>query len=151
MKKKFIIFSLLVSTLFFLSFSYVNAADGGEMTQGIRNIVGGGENVVSDVAGGVTGAVKDGVNALENGGKAIVDGTKNTADNMMNNDNKDNNNRDNNRNNNNYTATRTATNYNAGTDNTSSMFTWFIVIITAAAIVTLIWGYSRERKSENKY
>ena len=90
--------------------------------------------------------MKSGVNAVGSGVQGIANGARD----MMNPN--EENNTDGQRtttNNNGYTATRTAT--TTDMDTTSNMFTWFIVLITAGAIVALVWAYMRERKTSNGY
>ena len=65
MKKKTFISSIIVIIISLFSVSYTFAADnniGGKMVNGIRNTVGGAENIVEDAGSAVGRAVQDGMN-----------------------------------------------------------------------------------------
>lgn len=157
MNKKIFISTLLIITLLLissLSFATENTLlqDG---VNGVRNFVGGAENVIEDTARGAAGAIKNGTNNVENGLNTAVDDMTNNNDNMNdNNNNNDDNNymagtTDNNNNNGNYTAARTAT--FMGMDGTT--WTWFVIGIVGIAIIALVWAYSMQdtRREHNRH
>lgn len=137
MKKKFIFtFSLIaLSIIFACSYSFAANNIGQEAVDGVRNFVGGAENVIENTANGVISGVRN-----------ITGDTENT---LSHNDNMG---AMNNRNNNpteDYTATRTATR-TATTDNnslmgiSSTMWTWIIMAILGVALIALVWYYSKQ-------
>lgn len=145
MNKKIFISTLLIVSLLIASTSCF-AADNNTTWQdgvnGVRNVVGGAENVIEDAAQGTAGAIKNGTNNIESGlNTAVDDMTNNNNNNNENNNDTDNymaGTIDNNNNNGNYTATRTAT-FMGMTGNT---WTWFIIGIVGIAIIALVWAYS---------
>lgn len=171
-KSIFVIAFVLVSVIF--SYSFVFAADaknvGNDVVNGVRNTVGGAENVVEDAAKGAAGAIKNGVQAVqdtaggdnnqaqkntENMGNDVKNTTenvgndvKNTAENVGNDTKNAAENVGNGINktgNNAYTATRTATEKTGETTKnwmSSNVWTWIIVGIIAIVIIALIWYYA---------
>lgn len=160
-KSIFVIAFVLVSVIF--SYSFVFAADaknvGNDVVNGVRNTVGGAENVVEDAAKGAAGAIKNGVQAVQdtaggdnnqaqkntenmgndvkNTAENVGNDTKNAAENVGNGMNKTGNNA--------YTATRTATETTGETTKnwmSSNVWTWIIVGIIAIVIIALIWYYA---------
>ena len=142
-KKLFLSILFLIITISFC-FSYSFATN--NPVDGVRNVVGGAENVVEDAAKGVTNGVREGMNKVENVGR-------NTAD-MIGGNNKDNSTftgmlTDDN-NGGDYTAQRTTTrnaNANAagnifGTN--STLWAWLTMAILAIAIVALVWYYGKQ-------
>ena len=146
-KKILFIFGLLISLIFTFSITFSFATDGTNMindaANGVRDVVGGAENAVE-------GAVKD----VTNGSKNVTGNMENTMNNI-----------DGNRNNNNseigatnntgYTASRTATETTT-TDGTflgmsGTMWTWLILAVATVAIIGLVWYYSRQISSTNRY
>lgn len=161
MNKKIFISTLLIISLLLissLSFAAENTLlqDG---VNGIRNFVGGAENVIEDTARGAAGAIKNGANNVENSLNTAVDDITNNNDNMNDDNNNNNNNNnddnnymvgitDNNNNNENYTAARTAT--FMGMD--GNTWTWFIIGIVGIAIIALVWAYSmQETRTEHNH
>jgi len=164
MNKKIFISTLLIAILLFIStLSLATDDNNNTMLQdgvnGVRNIVGGAENVIENAVHGAAGAIKDGTQNLENGLNSAVDdmnNNNNNENNNNNNNNTDNNNNDhnlanftNNDNNGNYTATRTAT--FMGMD--GNTWTWFIIGIVGIAIIALVWAYSMQdtRREHNHH
>lgn len=149
MKKK-ILFSTILAFAIGLMFSFSCVlATNTNPVDGIRNVVGGAENVMEGAAMGITNGIRNATGTMTNG-----------MDNMTNNNNTDNNNMANNQNrvtgaiktdNNNrggYTATRTATAFEEPTLLGINMttWTWIIMAIAAAGIITLIWSYTRQKE-----
>lgn len=122
MKRKFLL--VIVFTFLFLSIAISSLAMDNVMN-GVRNFVGGTENMVENV---VTD-VKDGMRDTGN----TVAGM--TTDN----------------NNNGYTATRTSTDDVTVAGMTTNTWTWIIVGITGAAIGILVWSYMRQRNKNDIY
>lgn len=148
MKKKLYIALFIFSTVLAFSFSYTLAANSVDPAQGIRNAVGGAENVVEDAGKGLASGIKN-----------ITSGAQNTMENATDGNNKaqgtTNNASAQNRstgamttdNNNNYTATRTAT--TTGDASTflgmnSTAWTWLIMAIVGVAIIALVWMYAKQ-------
>lgn len=144
MKKK-ALFSTLVALCFGLVFSFSSVfATNTNPVDGIRNFVGGAKNMMEDAASGLTNGIRNTTGAMANG----MDNTFGTDDNNTNTNNEvigfmttDNNNGG-------YTATRTATGYTEPTlfGINVTTWTWIVMAITAVAIITLIWSYTRENK-----
>lgn len=127
MKKKFVFSTIAFLSILFFSFCSVFAAD--DMKDGVRNAVGGAENVVEDAAKGTVGAVRNGIDNIGNGARNTVDTARSSMDN----------------NNNNYTAARTNTSGEvtfAGMNATG--WTWFVMAISAALIIGLVWYYAKQ-------
>lgn len=143
MKKKLYITILTLLAILTFSISYTFASNNMTAVDGIRNVVGGAENVVENAGKGIVDGVKNvtsaGQNTMENvtGGartqtqnadNRIVDGTANG-----------------------YTATRTTTTRAATGTNTgtflgmnSTAWTWLIMAIVGIAIVALVWMYAKQ-------
>ena len=145
MKKILIFFAFTIITLMF-SATYILATDTGvqndamKATDGVRNVVGGAENVVEDTA-------KDGANGIKNGINTVGNDTGNTNNNGQNNGTANTN--DGTTNSDAYTATRTATNGDVGTNGVmDNAWTWIIVAIIAIVIIAVIWYYST-RSNDN--
>ncbi len=141
MKKKAFIISIVAIIISLFSVSYTFAA--GNMQDGVRGAVGGAENVIEGAGNAVGKAVQSGVNTISDGAKGVGDAAKNTVGAMTNNGN----------NNNGYTATRTATTRGATTDmqDTTTMYTWVIIGVTAVGIGVLLWSYFRQNNANNLY
>ena len=156
MKRKALIISIIAVIISLFSISYTFAANDkiGNMANGIRNAVGGAENVVEGVGNSVGRAVQSGMNTVGNGARNVGNATRNTIDNagkatqntvgaVTNN------------NNDGYTATRTNANLrttNAETGMFSATpYVWFIIAATAIAIGVLLWSYFRQNKRNNLY
>ena len=164
MNKKIFISTLLIAILLFIStLSLATDDNNNTMLQdgvnGVRNIVGGAENVIENAVHGAAGAIKDGTQNLENGLNSAVDdmnNNNNNENNNNNNNNTDNNNNDhnlanftNNDNNGNYTATRTATDDATVMGMTSTAWTWIILGVAAIAIIAVVWYYSMQFTNNN--
>ncbi len=155
-KKLLISVSVIVAIIFSFSVCFANNMmnEAGNMLQdagnNIRNIVGNAENAVEDTARNISGASKD---ATEN----ITQKANNIGNEMMNSTNNQNNTEYNanfnNNTDNDYNATRVAT---TGTANNATfmgmdanMWTWLIVGIAAIAIISLIWYYTMQLRSND--
>lgn len=143
MKKKFYITILTIIAVVALSFSYTFAANDIPVVDGIRNAVGGAENVVENAGKGVVDGVRNitnaGENTMENVAGNIGNGAKNAGNKMAGALTTDNN----------YNATRTATNATGGTflGMNSTVFTWLIMAAVGVAIVALIWMYAKQNNT----
>lgn len=144
MKKKIALFAIIIlSSIFIVTYSFADNDMLGDATNGIRNFVGGTENVIEDAAGGVRNFFTDNQNTTEN-----VTYNNNNSDNiaysnytssaMTQNTN------------NNYTATRTA----ATTSADNSLFgmgptAWTLFILAVLGIITvgLVWYYGTQKES----
>lgn len=145
MKKK-ALFSTLFALCFGLIFSFSSVfATNTNPVDGIRNFMGGAENMMQDAATGISNGMKNTTGAMENG----MNNTFNTEnDNMMANNTEVMGSMITNNNNGGYTATRTATGFTEPTlfGINVTTWTWIVMAITAVAIITLIWSYTREKK-----
>lgn len=140
MKKKTLItmITLLFVFIFGICSSFAANNIGQEAVNGVRNVVGGAENVIEDAAGDITGGVRNGITG-------VTDKTQNVTEGAMTSDQSGNNG---------YNATRTtaremtngATNGFLGMSATT--WTWIIIAIAAVVIIALIWYYARQ-KNEN--
>lgn len=139
MKKKTLIAT--ITTLFVLIFciSYSFAANniGQEAVDGIRNVVGGAENVVEDAAGGIAGGVRNGVTGVKDTAENVTNGAM-TSDNT---------------NNGNYNAARTtSTRMSTNEANTflgmnGTTWAWIIMAVVGIIIVGLVWYYGKQQES----
>ena len=142
MKRK-ILFATIISCIILLfSVSYTFANTGlDNVTNGIRNFVGGTENALEDAGSAITGTVRNGMNTLGNGAQNVT----NDVAGAMTDDNNNDNNGD-------YNATQTATTRAINTDTTgtyNNMWTWVIVGITAVGIGVLIWSYMTQKRNNS--
>ncbi len=142
MKKKTCI--AIVTTLAFLLFgvsSFANNDMATDAVEGVRNFVGGAENVVEDAASGIAGGIRQGISDLEDGAENST--TDNTMRGGMTTD----------TNNNGYTATRTAT---TGTGENTFLgmgrTAWTLFILAAVGIITvgLVWYYGKQDETKLK-
>lgn len=147
MKKKFYIVALLIVSILVLSFSYTFAANEPEAVQGIRNVVGGAENVVEDAGRGIVDGVRNitagGENVMENATGDVQNGMQDAGNRVtgaMTDDN--------------YDATRTTTrsadiNNGEGTflGMDGTVWAWLIIAVVAVAIIALIWTYVKQNNS----
>ena len=144
MKRKALIISIIAIIISLFSISYTFAANGkmDNVANGIRNFVGGAENVIEDAGSAVGNTVRDGMNTIGNGAKDVENAGENVVGAAT--DNRDNNG---------YTATRTSgtTDGNDGAGVSSNMYVWWIVGITAVGIIVLLWAYFREKSQSNMY
>ena len=144
MKRKFLL--VIVATFLFLSVAISSLAMDNVMN-GVRNFVGGTENMVENVGNNIAGGVRNGLNTVENGAENVVtdvkDGMRDTGNTVaeMTTDN----------NNNGYTATRTSADDVRVAGMTTNTWTWIIVGITGAAIGILVWSYIRQRNKNDIY
>lgn len=131
-KKAFLFLTIIFSCFFISNFALANNDVSMEQARnGIRNVVGGAENVVENAAKDTTSTVKNG---LEGAGNV----TQNTMHNVS--------------------ASRTSTDSGTATravaptsDNNNTMWTWFIVGIIAIVIIGVIWYMaSRNNNSSNR-
>ena len=148
MKKKIYIsiFAIVAITLF--SFSYTFANNDMTSVDGIRNAVGGAENVVEDAGRGLVDGVRNitsnGENAMGNVSRDVGNTMQNAGNGIAGSLSNDNNN---------YNATRTTTrsavDANEGTflGMNSSMWTWLIMAIVGIAIVALVWMYAKQNNN----
>lgn len=142
MKKKLYITILTLLAILAFSISYTFAANNMTAVDGIRNVVGGAENVVENAGKGIVDGVRNvtsaGQNTMgnvtggtrtqtQNAGNRLVDGTTDG-----------------------YTATRTTTRAATGTNTgtflgmNSTVWTWLIMAIVGIAIVALVWMYAKQ-------
>lgn len=147
MKKKFLLISII--TILFISIAIPSFAME-NVANGIRNFVGGTENVIENAGNNIANGVKNGLNTVGHGTENVVtdvkDGMQDTGNSMMGaitdngNDGNDG-----------YTATRTSTDNITVAGMTTNTWTWIIVGITIAAIGILIWSYMRQRNKNDIY
>lgn len=138
MKRKIYIAILTVFAILAVSCSYCFANNTtSSAVDGIRNVVGGAENVVEDVGKGVSEGIKN-----------VTDAGKNTMENMTSGKNEQNTRTTNNTN---YTATRTTarTNSAGNTGINSTMWTWIIMAIVGIVIIALVWMYAKQNNTYN--
>lgn len=139
MKKRFFIISVFSIIISLLMISYTFAANTlNDVTSGIRNMVGGAENIVENAGNTLTSGVRNGMNTLGQGMENTSNMTRNTVGGMF----------TDNDNNGDYTATRTATG-TTGTDYSS--WSWIIIGITAVGIGVLIWSYFTQNNRNHSY
>lgn len=139
MKKKLITSVLFLAIVLVVSFSYTFAANDTNMNpvEGIRNLVGGAENVMEDTASGVVNGIRNMTGAAENtmedatNNNNPIDNAGNKVTGAITTDN----------NNGNYTATRTSDSASLG-GMTSNTWTWIIIVLAVIAIIALIWAYA---------
>lgn len=143
MKKKFLLF--FVATILFLSVA-LSAYAMDNVANGVRNFVGGTENVVENAGNGIANGIKSGLNTVSGGTQNIVsdvkNGMENTGNSMVS---------ATDTNNNGYTATRTATDDVKIAGMTTNAWSWIIIGITAAAIILLVWSYIKQKNRDDIY
>lgn len=145
MKKKTIIAIATALSIIIFGFSYSFAANniGEQAVEGIRNVVGGAENVMQDATSGVVNGVKDTTHAVENTTSKAMNSATRSISGAMTSDN----------NNGNYTATRTS----ATSDNytlfgmNSTTWAWLIMAILGIAIVAVVWYYGKQNEVISKH
>lgn len=144
MKKRFYIIALLIVSIFVLSVSYTFAANEPQAVQGIRNVVGGAENMVEDAGRGIVDGVRNvtsgGENMMENAAGNIGNGVQNAGNRVTGAMTSDN-----------YNATRTTTrsadiNAAEGTflGMNGTVWTWLIMAVVGVAIIALVWMYAKQ-------
>lgn len=150
MSKKLFIVLFVLTIISILSFTYTFAANNVDPVNGIRNAVGGAENVVEDAGKGIA----EGIRNITAGGENVMENvTGNTNGQVTDNRASDTTTTGTG----NYTAGRTATATTraatAGTNNgtflgmNSMVWTWVIMAIFGAAIVALVWFYGKQHTS----
>ena len=147
MKKRFLIISII--TILFISIA-IPAFAMDNVANGIRNFVGGTENVLEDAGNNISNGIKNGLNTVSNGTENVMTDVKdgmqdmgNTMAGMRTTDNNSNNSR--------YTATRTSTEEIRIAGMTTDTWSWIIIGITAAAIGILVWSYIRQKNKNDIY
>lgn len=144
MKTKALIIAIftVILSLFFVSYSFANNTAIDNVANGIRNFVGGTENVIENAGSAIGNTVQGGMNAVSNGARNVGNATENTVGTMTDNNDNDN-----------YDARRTATgmNTNNGTGIDTRTYTWVIIGVTAVAIGFLLWSYFRQNSNNNIY
>jgi len=143
MKIKIFIVSLItIISLFFVSYTFATNTMN-TLTNGVRNVVGGAENVVESTGSAIGNMVQGGMNAINNGATTVGNATENTIGAMTNGGNDD------------YSATRTTAtrgvDTDAGTGISTTAYTWVIIGITAVGIGVLLWSYFRQKSNNNIY
>lgn len=144
MKKKFLISTVLATTILALSVSYSFATT--TMTDNIANGV---QNIASDVGGAVSRGVEATKNTVENAGNAISRGistTTNTVDTTTAGTQKATNNVVTGTTNN-YTATKTSTANTTVAGMNATTWGWLIIAVFGIAIVALIWYYGKQHST----
>ena len=133
-KKFFITLATIFSIILFgITYSFAGNNMGEDAVEGVRNFVGGAENVVEDTAKGVGEGIRTGITDVK-------DAAQDTTHDMT---------RDN-RNNGNYSAARTS----ASTTSTGNSFlnmgatAWSLLIIAILGIITvaLVWYYGKQNE-----
>lgn len=146
MKNKLYISILSIIAILALSFSYTFAANDMSAVDGIRNVVGGAENVVEDAGKGIVDGVRNitsnGENAMGNvardAGNTMQNAGNGIAGTMQGTD---------------YNATRTTTRsaVDAGEGTflgmNSTVWTWLIMAVVGIAIVALVWMYAKQNNN----
>lgn len=148
MKKKLFVTAIILAIFSFALIPYTFAKTNMDnAVNGIRNFVGGTENVIEDAGKGVANGIKDGVNAIGNGAKDVTNGIENGMSH-------DGNRNDTMRttgtidgNNGGYTATRTSTDTGAAGlfgNVSNNVWTWMVLAIVGIVIVALVMYYARQ-------
>lgn len=135
MKKKLFVSAILCAIFSFCLITFSFAANNGmdNAVNGIRNFVGGTENVIEDAGKGAANGIKDGVNAIGNGAKNVVNDVENGMRDGHVNDN------------NGYTATRTSADTGAnGIFGINNVGTWIVLAIVGIIIVALVMYYAKQ-------
>ena len=144
MKKRFLmvfVITILLISISIPAFAMENVANG------IRNMVGGTENMIENAGSSVSNGIKNGFNTVEQGTENVMTDMKsgmNNTENKMAGMTTGNNN-------NGYTATRTSADEARLAGMTTSTWSWIIVGITIAAIGLLIWAYMRQKNENDIY
>ena len=142
MKKKLFITAIVLAifTFAFIPNAFENT-DMDNAVNGIRNFVGGAENVMEDAGKSVVNGVKDGANAVGNGARDVANG----IDNGMNRDNRTSSMTTDN--NGGYTATRTSADTGATGlfgNVSNDVWTWMVLAIVGIIIVALVMYYAKQ-------
>lgn len=146
MRKRILLISivaLLFISIAIPSFAMENVANG------IRNFVGGTENVIENAGNNISNGVRNGFNTLGQGTENVVtdvrDGMENVGNTMMGTM------TDNNDRNDGYTATRTTTDDVTLAGMSTNTWTWIVVALSIVAIGILIWSYMKQRNKNDIY
>ncbi len=146
MRKRILLISivaLLFISIAIPSFAMENVANG------IRNFVGGTENVIENAGNNISNGVRNGFNTLGQGTENVVtdvrDGMENAGNTMMGTM------TDNNDRNDGYTATRTTTDDVTLAGMSTNTWTWIVVALSIVAIGILIWSYMKQRNKNDIY
>lgn len=150
MKKKLYITILALLTIALFSYSFTFAANDMSAVDGIRNVVGGAENVVEDAGKGVVDGIRNVTSGVENTAENATGTVQNRAtDSNMGGTTADG-----------YSATRTTTRSATDTANNSflgmnsTVWTWLIMAIVGIAIIALVWMYAKQNNNsyhDNNY
>ena len=154
----FIVLAICMSTVY--SYAATNNSALNEMSNNIKNVVGGAENKLEDAAKGATDAAKNGAenlkNGITNGAEDAKNGAKETGNNVKNGVENAGNTLGNGindlTNNGEYTATRTAA--DGGSTNgfmTTETWSWIIIGVVAIAIIALFWYYATRTKNDKNH
>ncbi len=136
MKKKLFVSAILfaIFSLCLISFSF--AANNGvdNAVNGIRNFVGGTENVIEDAGKDAANGIRGGINDIGNGANEL---TGDMGNGMMGESG-----------NNGYTATRTSTDAGvAGIFGLNNVGTWIVLAIVGIVIVALVMYYAKQNNT----
>lgn len=144
MKNKIII--ALVLVFIFISVTISSFAMD-NLANGVRNVVGGTENMLENTGNNISSGVKNGINTVTHGTENVVtdvkDGMQNTGNTMtgiMSSNN-----------NGNYNVTRTSSGDVKIAGMTTNAWSWLIMGITGAAIIILVWSYIKQKNSNDIY
>lgn len=141
MKTKTLVSFIIALMVSIFSVSYTFAA--GNFQNGVRNVVGGAENVVEDAGSAIGRTVQSGVNTLGNGARDMGSMVQNTMTT---------NNNSGYTANGGYTTTRTATTTSSDDlASSTTMYTWVIIGVTAVGIGVLLWSYFAQNSKNNMY
>lgn len=145
MKKRFLL--TLIATILFISIAFYSFAMD-NVASGVRNAVGGTENVLEDIGNDVTSGIRNGFNTMEHGTENVVTDVK---DGMQNGENTMVGMTTDNNNGNGYTATRTSSDQAQIAGMSTNTWTWIIMGITGVAIGILVWSYIKQRNKNDLY
>ena len=145
--KKLILLSTIL-TAFILSFSFlpVFAADDNSMMDNagdaIGNVANGAKNVVEGAIAGTGNLITKGGEGISNMTEDMTNSNNRAADESTSNNDRTSNT--------NYTATRTSTDSPATIAGmTATTWTWLIIAILGAAIIGMVWFYSKQYDNQN--
>lgn len=152
MKKKFLIVATLLVIFSFFTFSYTFAANNtmDNAVNGVRNFVGGTENVIEDASRNAANGIRSGINSIDNSmqdanNDMMDNGNATTGSGTPNATNE----------NTNYTATRTGTDTTGATglfgNVSNSVWSWLILAIVGIIIVALVLFYANQNRNVTTY
>ncbi len=167
MEKKFLVVATLLTIISFFTFSYVFAATnnntGSNVVNGVRDFVGGAENVIEDAGKGVANGIRSGINGIEGTANNMSNDVQNSNNNGQNNNSNDQNamnqndtvgaigTMDTNGNNGGYTATRTSAEGGMFSNISDTVWTWTILAIVGVIIVALVLYYAKQNNNVTTY